>query len=108
MFKIPQLILIISLMGVTIPNQTDMVVECPDEIRSLYIGNYFHFPSRVFDSVEINRELVDETPDKRIKKCGDIDFLLKNAAVFALGTREGDTRLLQTPTLHRGAILIQL
>ncbi len=86
-------------------------IERPHERKASYIANYFHIPPQVFDSVELNRQLLNNVSDPRLQRWLNIEYLLRHAGVFALGvdsvqnSSASTVRLPQTPTMHRGVLL---
>lgn len=70
-----------------------------------HIGHFEHLPEKVIADIELNEEMKNAVTDPRLLRFFNKDFLLRNAALFAVGTAKGSTKRLQTSTMHRGVLL---
>ena len=84
--------------------ERDWVAKLARERASL-VASFERMPVSVFDDIEPNAEMAERVWDTRLKAWFDPDFLVKHAAVFALGRSTGSQKLVQTPTSHRGVLL---
>lgn len=64
----------------------------------------YRIPETVIDQVIVNPDL-KRSSDANLVKWLDAGFLIRQAAVFALGVNEGVTSLPQPPTMRRGSLL---
>lgn len=81
-----------------------MRTEIPRHQKEAGVGFFEHLPSNVIADIKMNEQMKEGVEDPRLLQWFDEDFLIRNAAIFALGGTNGLPRL-QTPTSHRGVIL---